>query len=91
VDGKKLLVFLHHKKNFDVPKLVTFEGKGKYEEPKLVWAHSTGLTSLIFFDSEKLGTEYRNDMFVGDVHNRRIYHFKFNDERNDLLLPKALA
>jgi hypothetical protein len=46
---------------------------------------------LVFFDSEKLGTEYRNDMFVGDVHNGRIFHFKLNDERNDLVLPKALA
>lgn len=71
--------------------MVTFDGKGKYEEPKVVWAHSTGLTSLVFFDSEKLGTEYRNDMFVGDVHNGRIFHFKLNDERNDLVLPKALA
>jgi glucose/arabinose dehydrogenase len=88
---QEIVGFSSSQKKFDVPKLVTFDGKGKYEEPKLVWAHSTGLTSLIFLDSEKLGTQYRNDMFVGDVHNGRIYHFKLNDERNDLLLPKALA
>jgi hypothetical protein len=29
-------------------------------------------------------------MFVGDVHNGRIYHFKLNNERDDLLLPKSL-
>lgn len=88
---QEIVGFSSSQKKFDVPKLVTFDGKGKYEEPKLVWAHSTGLTSLIFLDSEKLGTQYRNDMFVGDVHNGRIYHFKLNDERNDLVLPKALA
>ena len=88
---QEIVGFSSSQKKFDVPKLVTFDGKGKYEEPKLVWAHSTGLTSLIFLDSENLGTQYRNDMFVGDVHNGRIYHFKLNDERNDLLLPKALA
>ena len=75
---------------FDVQKLVTFDGRGKYGEPKLAWAHSTGLTSLIFLDSDKLGTQYRNDMFVGDAHNGRLYHFKLNNERNDLILPKAV-
>ena len=34
--------------------------------------------------SDKLGAEYKNDMFVGDVHNGRIYHFKLNSERTDL-------
>ena len=88
---QEIVGFSSSQKKFDVHKLVTFDGKGKYEEPKVVWAHSTGLTSLVFFDSEKLSTEYRNDMFVGDVHNGRIFHFKLNDERNDLALPKALA
>lgn len=76
---------------FDVNKLVTFDGRGKYDEPKLVWAHSTGLTSILFLDSNNLGTQYRNDMFVGDAHNGRIYHFKLNNERNDIVLPEALT
>jgi aldose sugar dehydrogenase len=29
-------------------------------------------------------------MFVGDVHTSRIYHFKLNEGRNDLVLPKIL-
>ena len=76
---------------FNKNNLVTFDGKGKYDEPKIAWSKSTGLTSLIFLDSDKLGSQYRNDMFVGDVHNGRIYHFKLNNERNDLILPKVLA
>jgi len=76
---------------FNKNNLVTFDGKGKYDEPKIAWSKSTGLTSLIFIDSDKLGSQYRNDMFVGDVHNGRIYHFKLNNERNDLVLPKVLA
>jgi glucose/arabinose dehydrogenase len=78
-------------KKFNVNELVTFGGRGKYEEPKVVWAKSTGLTSIIFLDSDKLGAEYKDDIFVGDVHNGRIYHFKLNNERNDLLLPQSLA
>jgi glucose/arabinose dehydrogenase len=47
-----------------------FDGKEKYEDPKLVWVHSTGLIALVFLDSDKLETQFRNDMFVGNVHNR---------------------
>ena len=79
-----------HKKS-EVDKLVTFDGKGKYDEPKVVWGKSTGLTSIVFLDSDKLGTQYRNDIFVGDAHNGRIYHFKLNNERNDVVLPEILA
>jgi aldose sugar dehydrogenase len=78
-------------KKFDTNELVTFGGRGKYEEPKVVWAKSTGLTSIIFLDSDKLGEQYKDDIFVCDVHNGRIYHFKLNNERNDLLLPQSLA
>jgi glucose/arabinose dehydrogenase len=83
--------FSKSQEEFDVDKLVTFDGRGKYEEPKLVWAKSTGLTSIVFLDSEKLGIQYRNDMFIGDAHNGRLYHFKMNNERNDIVLPEALA
>ncbi|MDW0342469.1 MAG: PQQ-dependent sugar dehydrogenase [Nitrososphaeraceae archaeon] len=76
---------------FNKNDFVSFDGKGKYDEPKIAWSKSTGLTSLIFLDSDKLGSQYRNDMFVGDVHNGRIYHFKLNNERDDLILPKVLA
>jgi hypothetical protein len=30
-------------------------------------------------------------MFVSDVHNGRIYHFKLNTDRTELVLPKSLA
>lgn len=78
-------------KTFSTNELVTFENKGHYEEPKLVWAKSTGLTSIVFLDTDKLGKSYRNDIFVGSVHNGHIYHFKLNKERTDLALPRALA
>jgi hypothetical protein len=29
-------------------------------------------------------------MFVGDVHNGRIYHFKLNNDRTELVLPNSL-
>jgi len=83
--------FSNSQVDFDTNKLVTFEGKGKYSEPKLVWGRTAGLTSVIFLNSDKLGSQYRNDMFVSDVHNGRIYHFKLNSDRTELALPKSLG
>jgi glucose/arabinose dehydrogenase len=82
--------FSDSRQEFDLNKLVTFGGKGKYSEPKLVWGKTAGLTSLIFLNSDKLGTQYRNDMFVADVHNGRIYHFKLNSDRTELILPDSI-
>jgi aldose sugar dehydrogenase len=78
-------------KTFSTNELVTFENKGHYEEPKLVWVKSTGLTSIVFLGTDKFGKSYRNDIFVGSVHNGHIYHFKLNKERTDLALPQDLA
>lgn len=82
--------FSNSQLEFDTNKLVTFAGKGKYSEPELVWGRTAGLTSVIFLNSDKLGSQYRNDMFVSDVHNGRIYHFKLNSDRTELALPKSL-
>jgi aldose sugar dehydrogenase len=42
-------------------------------------------------NSDKLGIQYVNDMFVGDVHNGWIYHFDLNEYRTDLILEDPLA
>ena len=81
--------FSYSQQKFDRNKLVTFGSKGEYSEPKLVWGRTAGLTSLIFLNSDKLGTEYRNDMFVSDVHNGRIYHFRLNSDRTELVMPNS--
>jgi glucose/arabinose dehydrogenase len=83
--------FSSSQKGFDTDELVTFDKRGHYEDPKLVWGRSTGLTAIVFLDSDKFEDQYKNDMLVGSVHNGQIYRFKLNDERNDLVLPQALA
>jgi glucose/arabinose dehydrogenase len=83
--------FSASQEKFNTDDLITFDDNGRYEDPKLVWTKSAGLTSIVFLDSDKLGPQYENDMFVGDVHNGRIYHFELNEARNDLVLPPALA
>ncbi len=77
--------------SFSESDLHDFDGKGHYSDPELVWVNTAGPTALKFLESTELGTIYENDMFVGDVHNGRIYHFDLTPDRKDLVLPQALA
>jgi glucose/arabinose dehydrogenase len=71
--------------------LENFGGLGKYSDPKFVWGTTVGVTAIKFLNSTKLGEQYENDMFVGDINNGRIYHFKLNQDRTDLKLDEVLA
>lgn len=71
--------------------LATFNRTGTYSDPEFVWNNTVSPTSLLFFDSDTFGPEYKNDMFVGDYKFGRIYHFELNKERNALLLEGSLT
>jgi glucose/arabinose dehydrogenase len=71
--------------------LVDFQGRGKYRTPEFTWFNTTAPTSLVFLDSDKLGKQYRNDIFVGDFKGRNIYHFDLNENRTHLALEGPLA
>jgi aldose sugar dehydrogenase len=79
---------------FDQADLVDFDGNGKYSDPEFSWAtrsnFRTAPTSIVFFDSDKLGKQYENEMFVGDVHGN-IYHFTLDRDRIKLILNGLLA
>ncbi|HZD82788.1 MAG TPA: PQQ-dependent sugar dehydrogenase [Nitrososphaeraceae archaeon] len=66
--------------------LVDFGGKGKYRAPEFIWFKPVAPTALKFFDSEKLGKLYQNNMFVGDIKNGNLYNFKLNQDRTGLVL-----
>jgi glucose/arabinose dehydrogenase len=76
--------------NFDYTELVTFNGSGKYSDPEFVWNNTVSPTALLFFNSDKFGPDYKNDMFVGDYEFGRIFHFGLNSERDALLLNGSL-
>jgi len=67
--------------------LVDFGGKGKYHPPQFTWFRKVVPTGITFLNSNKLGSLYKNDMFVADDLNGNIYHFKLNPQRTGLLLP----
>jgi aldose sugar dehydrogenase len=64
--------------------LVDFGGKGKYSDPEFDWYEEVGPTAITFLNSDKLGKQYENDMFVGDFHNGNLYHFDLNQDRTGL-------
>jgi glucose/arabinose dehydrogenase len=71
--------------------LVSFDGKGKYSDPEFEWTVTLGPTAVKFLNSDKLGAEYVNDMFVTDIVTGRIYHFDLNKDRTELVLEGPLA
>jgi glucose/arabinose dehydrogenase len=70
--------------------LVDFDGRGKYSDPEFVWSVTLGPTALIFMDSDKLGQQYQNDIFVGSIVTGNIYHFDLNEDRTQLVLTGDL-
>jgi hypothetical protein len=55
-----LVIFIH---------LVDFGGRGEYCEPEFEWQQTAGPTAIKFLDSDVLGAQYQNDMFVADYNN----------------------
>jgi aldose sugar dehydrogenase len=71
--------------------LVDFGGKGKYRAPEFIWNKPVAPTALKFLNSAKLGSQYQNDMFVGEIKNGNLYHFKLNQDRTGLVLNGTLS
>jgi glucose/arabinose dehydrogenase len=71
--------------------LVNFTGKGIYSDPEFVWVKKPVATGLKFLKSDKLGKQYQNDLFIGGYLDGRIYHFKLNEDRTQLALPKTIG
>jgi len=78
-------------KTYDPKNLFNFDGKGQYRSPEFIWKYTVGPTALKFMTTDKMGKEYKNDMFVGDVNNGRIYNFKLSENRTELVLKGQLA
>ena len=71
--------------------LVDFGGNGKYRSPEFTWLNTTGPTALKFLNSDKLGKQYENSMFVGDVNTGNLFNFKLDQERIGLDLTGLLS
>jgi glucose/arabinose dehydrogenase len=79
------------KEDFDEDELESFDGNGVYSDPEFNWIDIVAPTSLLFFNSDKLGQEYQNDLFVGSAKNGTIFHFDLNENRTHLELDGPLS
>src|SRR5215217_2497730 len=70
--------------------LVDFDGKGKYSDPEFEWRQTLGPTAILFLHSGRLGSQYKNDIFVGSIVTGNIYHFDLNEDRTQLVLTGEL-
>jgi glucose/arabinose dehydrogenase len=68
------------------PENLVFFGNSHYSDPEFVWVNPIGITDLLFLDSDKLGQQYTNNMFVGDINNGYLYRFVLNDLRNGIFV-----
>jgi aldose sugar dehydrogenase len=66
--------------NLTENELVQFNGSS-YSDPEFSWYMPIGVTDLEFFDSDKLGDKYDNNIFVGDINNGKIYFFELDENR----------
>ncbi|HET9807529.1 MAG TPA: PQQ-dependent sugar dehydrogenase [Nitrososphaeraceae archaeon] len=71
--------------------LVYFNGKGHYSTPEFIWGKTIAPTALSFLDSDKLGSNYKDDIFVGSADGGRLFHFDLNENRNGLVLKGNLT
>jgi glucose/arabinose dehydrogenase len=68
--------------------LVNFPGS-HYADPLFSWADTVAPTDIEFFSSSKLGDEYANNIFVGDIRMGNLYFFEVNENRDGIVLDTA--
>ncbi len=77
--------------NFNPNDLESFGGRGTYSPPKFVWLNTVAPSAIKFLDTEKYGTEYNNDLLVGDANYGNIYDFNLDKQRTNLILTGKLS
>jgi aldose sugar dehydrogenase len=71
--------------------LVDFNQKGKYSPPEFTWHHSIAPTAIKFLSTDKLGSDYENNILVGDIKFGNIYLFNLGEDRKSLTLDEQLS
>lgn len=66
--------------------LVNFFNSTSYANPVFTWGRSIGVTDIEFYNSDKLGNNYTNNIFVGDFNIGNLYFFEVNQNRTGLQL-----
>jgi aldose sugar dehydrogenase len=71
--------------------LVSFGGHGTYSAPEFTWLNPAAPSAIKFLDTNKYGSEYKNDLLVGDANNGNIYDFNLDEQRKNFELSGKLS
>ena len=71
--------------------LVTFGGHGTYSAPEFTWLNPAAPSAIKFLDTNNYGSEYMNDLLVGDANNGNIYDFNLDEQRKNFELSGGLS
>lgn len=71
--------------------LVSLGDRAAYGDPEIAWATPVAPTAMMFFPNQRLGKDYKNDLFVGSVRGGKIFQFQLTPSRKDLLLEGDLS
>jgi glucose/arabinose dehydrogenase len=71
--------------------LASFGGRGTYSTPEFTWINPASPSAIKFLDTNKYGTEYKNDLLVGDANNGNIYDFNLDEQRENFELSGVLS
>jgi glucose/arabinose dehydrogenase len=64
--------------------LVNFQDSPSYEDPVFSWGRAVGITDIEFYESDVLGNDYTNNIFVADANHGDLYFFEINEDRTSL-------
>ena len=70
--------------------MVSLGKAAHYEDPKFAWATPIAPTDALFLPTARLGTKYKNDLFVSTYNSGTILHFDLNKTRRALALTGGL-
>lgn len=80
---KKIMGPIERNTSVTTQQLVNFPGS-HYSDPVFSWLKSIGITDIEFLNSTKLGDQYANNIFVGDITSGNLYYFTVNKSRTGL-------
>lgn len=74
-----------------VPELNSLGEAAVYDDPKFSWVTPVAPTDLEFFPTTRLGSQYKNGMFVGTTRGGKILRYDLTRTRKSLSLTGGLA
>ena len=88
---REVIGFSNMTSEFNEENLEDFGGKGTYRDPEFIWIDTIAPTSVLFVHTDKLGSKYKDNLFVGSVKNGTVFNFSLDDTRTHLVLTGPLS